>query len=121
LFNLSAELIFGYKAIEVIGKPMDILLPPSMVEIHRNILTHLLISAKTTIPVRESKEFWGRCKDGTIFPCQVSLSKIHHIDKVIFVAFIMAYTARKSVKPDQKEHIERVFAESEMKQKNTNC
>jgi PAS domain S-box-containing protein len=113
LFNLSAELIFGFKAIEVIGKPLDILLPPFMVEIHRKILTHLLISAKTTIPINEPKEFWGRRKDGTIFPCKVSISLTYRSDRMVFVVVMGALPEELLAETDRQENREINVEENE--------
>src|SRR5690606_21387180 len=45
LFNNGAEQIFGYRADEVIGQPLDLLVPEAQREVHREHIARLATSA----------------------------------------------------------------------------
>lgn len=77
LFNAAAEEMFGYAADEVVGKPLDVLIP----ERHRDRhYRHVGQFADSPIRSRQMFERGGRitglARDGTEFPVEVSISKI---------------------------------------------
>ena len=77
LFNRGAEEIFGYAADEVLGEPLDILLPERHREAHRR---HVRAFAET-LPVRarrmgERDEVAGLRKDGEEFPAEAAIWKL---------------------------------------------
>lgn len=74
-FNPSAEGIFGYKAIEVIGKSINLLLPSSLHEIHQQHIKHFGQADDTKRLMNQRDQIRGRRKDGTYFPAEASISK----------------------------------------------
>jgi two-component system cell cycle sensor histidine kinase/response regulator CckA len=98
LFNTSAERIFGYTAAEVLGQPLDILVPPHLVEAH-----HEHIRAFAAVPERSQEmserhgEFVGRRKDGTEFPTDASIAKLYQAEQTIFTIFLQDISARKQL------------------------
>ena len=76
LFNQGAERVFGYAAAEVIGKPLDILLPERMTEAHRRQVADFAKSSLSARPMRERNPIRGRRKDGSEFPAEASISKV---------------------------------------------
>lgn len=77
LFNRGAEEIFGYATDEVLGEPLDILLPERHREAHRR---HVRAFAETE-PVRarrmgERDEVAGLRKDGEEFPAEAAIWKL---------------------------------------------
>jgi PAS domain S-box-containing protein len=76
LFNQGAERVFGYRAQEVIGKPLDILLPRHLAARHRQEVADFAASGQTARPKRERPQIRGRRKDGTEFPAEASISKV---------------------------------------------
>ncbi len=95
LFNKGAERIFGYIAAEVIGKQLDILLPPSIVEIHRNHVSNFHKSDEMQRQINERTEISGQRKDGSIFPCEASISKTIYEGITIFATILRDITERK--------------------------
>ena len=76
LFNRGAEGIFGYSASEVLGKPIDLLLPEHVREDHR--VRHIPGFIDATISARnmgERMEVMGRRKHGELFPAEVAISR----------------------------------------------
>ena len=67
LFNKSAEEIFGYRADEVMGRPLDLLLPARVSEAHRQHIRGFAAEPETARRMAERRELSGRRKDGTEF------------------------------------------------------
>ena len=75
LFNQGAEKIFGYRANEVLGKPLAILLPLQYVEAHTEHVQKFASSFDFLRPMNKRSFIFGLRKDGTEFPAEASLSK----------------------------------------------
>jgi len=75
IFNPAAERIFGYRREEVIGQPLDRLLPLSSRGAHH---AHIDRFRHETVDRREMSEhgrIWGRRRSGELFPAEASISK----------------------------------------------
>lgn len=76
LFNQSAERIFGYKADEILGQHIEILVPVSLRAIHTEHI-HRFNSSNDSYRLMDTRsDLCGLRKDGTRFPASVSISKI---------------------------------------------
>lgn len=95
LFNKGAEKIFGYKAIEIIGKPLDVLLPSRYREIHRQHVVGFGWSSNTARRMGDRREIFGLRKDGTEFPAEASISRLELQGEKIFTVFLRDITDRK--------------------------
>jgi PAS domain S-box-containing protein len=107
LFNQGAERIFGYEAAEVIGKPLDLLLPPDTHERHRE---HIRMFAGSPEPARrmgERSEVRGRRKNGEIFPAEASISKFQVDDRWFFTAVLRDVTDRYAAEREKAALLER--------------
>jgi PAS domain S-box-containing protein len=77
LFNQGGKRIFGYNdAAEVIGQPLDILLPLAASEVHRAHVHSFHSGTETARQMGERREISGRRKDGTNFPAEASIAKV---------------------------------------------
>ena len=76
LFNQGAERIFGFSAAEAIGKPLDILLPGRLAELHRRHIRDFMTSAQSARRMGERGDILGQRKDGTEFAAEASISKV---------------------------------------------
>ncbi|MFB2922152.1 PAS domain S-box protein [Aerosakkonema funiforme] len=95
LFNKGAEKIFGYKAIEIIDKPLDVLLPLRYREIHRQHVVGFGWSSNTARRMGDRREIFGLRKDGTEFPAEASISAMELEGEKIFTVFLRDITDRK--------------------------
>ncbi len=103
LFNQGAEKHFGYSADEVIGKPLNVLLPSSMAEIDTRYISNFLNADQTIRQMNEEVELFGRRKDGTIFPCEASVSKTKYSDKTVIVNVLRHMNKRKKELESHRE------------------
>ncbi len=95
LFNQGAENIFGYKAAEVLGQPLDILLPERFAAAHRHYIRDFQHSGEVARKMGERSEVFGRRKDGTEFPAEASISCLQLHEQVIFTVILRDITKRK--------------------------
>ena len=88
LFNQGSEKIFGYVASEVIGQPLEILLPRRLVQAHGEHLRGFARSSETARRMGDRQEIYGQRKDGTEFPAEASISKFEQKGRTIFTAIL---------------------------------
>ncbi|HVU00309.1 MAG TPA: PAS domain S-box protein [Polyangiaceae bacterium] len=75
LVNTRAESLFGYARAELLGRPMDLLVPERFRDVHRGHVA-AFFTGPTARPMRDGLELFGRRKDGTEVPIEVSLSPL---------------------------------------------
>jgi protein-histidine pros-kinase len=95
LFNQGAEKIFGYTPPEVLGRPLNLLLPQRFEEIHQQHITEFAGSAETARRMGERRDIYGRRKDGSEFPAEASISKLELAGASTFTVILRDITARK--------------------------
>ena len=96
LFNQGAEKIFGYRANEVMGEPLDILLPEVFREIHRRHVENYRNSHKKARTMsNRNVNIYGRRKHGEEFPAEASISKLQTQDGIIFTVMLQDITERQ--------------------------
>jgi PAS domain S-box-containing protein len=104
LANPMAEKIFRYEPGELVGRPISMLIPDRLRDVHDRHLAGYMDSPKTR-PMGAGLELMGRRKDGSEFPVEVSLSHAAAGDNPLAVAFVSDITQRK--------HSEAALRESE--------
>ena len=75
LFNPGAEKIFGYEAEEIIGKPLNLLLPQRYRSRHAADVKEFRSAPDVLRPMAHRSTIYGLRKDGTEFPAEASISK----------------------------------------------
>lgn len=74
--NRRAETLFGYARDELLGQPMEILLPDALREKHRHVLRKAYARQPKSRPMGAGLELVARCKDGRILPVEISLAPL---------------------------------------------
>ena len=96
LFNQGAEEIFGYHAVEVIGQPLDILLPEIFRQVHRQ---HIAEFGKGKEPARQmaqrSSKVFGLRKNGQEFPAEASVARLQTREGLLFTVMLKDITERQ--------------------------
>jgi PAS domain S-box-containing protein len=106
LFNQGAERIFGYQAAEVIGRPLDLLLPPDVHEVHREHIRQFAGSRDSARRMGERSEVRGRRKTGEIFPAEASISKFDVGGRHVFTAVLRDVTDRRAAEEERARLLE---------------
>ncbi len=96
MFNQGARHIFGYSAEEVMGQPLDMLVPESVRAMHRGHVENFDRSQKISrVMMSERGEIMGRRKGGTEFPAEASISKLDLGGQKIFTVNLRDVSERK--------------------------
>ncbi|HEY9163959.1 MAG TPA: PAS domain S-box protein [Magnetovibrio sp.] len=116
MFNPAAEGIFGYRADEVIGKNLSILMPPHEAREHDAHLESYHHSGQAKI-IGYGREVMGQRKDGTQFPIDLAVNEVKIDGKRFFTGVVRDITDRKRAEhalidaKDQAERANRVKSE----------
>lgn len=94
-FNRASERMFGYKAEEVIGKSINILMTKTDSGLHDRHLDRYLKTGQTKI-IGVGREVMARDIHGREFPIELSISELTSSGKVIFTSFMHDISQRKA-------------------------
>jgi PAS domain S-box-containing protein len=94
--NAKVEEMFGYRELELIGQPIEILVPERLREKHRGERREYLKIPRSR-PMGFGRDPIGRRKDGTEFPIEVSLSHIGTKQGGLVTGFITDITERRNL------------------------
>jgi PAS domain S-box-containing protein len=93
-FNPACEKLFGYRAVEVIGQNVRMLMPPPYRDEHDRYLENYHRTGERKI-IGIGREVTGQRKDGTTFPMNLSVGETEQEGESIFVGIIHDLTERK--------------------------
>lgn len=85
--NRRAEEIFGYEPGELVGRPVDDLLPEGLRQVHGAHRTRYRVEPRTRA-MGTGQILFGLRNDGTEFPIEVSLSPIRADDSLQIIAMV---------------------------------
>ena len=108
-YNPACEQLFGYRADEVIGQNVKMLMPPPYREEHDEYLHRYRTTGNKRI-IGIGREVEGRRKDGSTFPMELSVGEARPGGQQVFVGIIRDITARKSA--EQSLRVAKEQAES---------
>lgn len=94
-FNSDAETIFGYSASEILGQPLEVLLPERYRETHQQHMQNFSAAPEISRLMGKRRELWGLRKDGTEFPAEASISKLLENGDATFTTILRDITTRK--------------------------
>ena len=106
--NPSSERIFGYAKGELIGKPMETLIPKKVREQHHHYREQFHKNP-TPRSMGIGRDLMALRKDGTEFPVEISLSHTESNNKFLVMAFIIDITQRKKAENALKQSEEQLI------------
>ena len=106
LVNTHAELLFGYDAQELLGQSVEVLVPESLRHKHVQHRDEFRAEPRTR-PMGSGLELFGRRKDGSVFPIEISLSPTEDADGFFVTASIRDISDRKKAQEALRQSEER--------------
>src|SRR3984885_12564714 len=94
LANPATRRIFGYDPVEIVGKPMTMLMPEMMRKLHDNGFRRYLSTGKRHLNW-QGVEVTAQRKDGQEFPVEVSFGELTSDGHKVFTGFIRDISERK--------------------------
>jgi PAS domain S-box-containing protein len=101
-FNAGASTVFGYPIDEVLGQPLDMLVPKGFRGGHH---AHMQRFAESPVQARrmgERREIVGLRRDGSEFPAEASISKLEAPDGPLFTVVLRDITERRRTEEDER-------------------
>ena len=95
LVNARAEKLFGYQRAELIGQPVELLVPERFKKQHPLHRERMLDSGQQSRQLCSGLELFGLRKDGSEFPAEISLSPIRTVDGLVVSSDIRDISERK--------------------------
>lgn len=110
LMNAEAERLFGYRQGELIGQPVETLMPPRFHGEHRR-LRQLFAYNPVSRPLGGSRDLVGLRKDGIEFPVEIGLNPIETPDGIVVLTVIIDISERQRIQRIKDEFVATVSHE----------
>jgi PAS domain S-box-containing protein len=100
LVNTRAEEMFGYRRAELVGQPLEILVPEAARAVHRELRAEYAASPRPR-PMG-TMALAGRRRDGSTFPAEISLSAIQTDEGMVVTAAVRDVTDRLTAQAERE-------------------
>ena len=102
LVNRRVEELFGYPRAELLGQDIELLVPVRLRDAHGRHRAHYLAAPRTR-EMGAGLELYGRRRDGTEFPVEISLSPLTEDDSTRVVTVIRDVSERRRSEEARRE------------------
>src|SRR5680860_326247 len=100
--NRQTELLFGYDRDDLVGRPVETLVPEPFRTVHWAHRANHVADSRTRV-MGAGLELTGRKRDGTEFPVDISLSHIGTGDDRVVIAAVRDLTARNEAEEGRRQ------------------
>lgn len=102
-FNQGAEEIFGYQRAEIIGKPLELLLPDRYREAHAVSVQEFASGAESSRRMGHRRPVSAKRKDGSEFPAEAAISRLQVGDSErVYTVVLRDITEQKFIEDAQR-------------------
>lgn len=109
MVNAQAERVFGYSRDEMLGQPLEILVPERFRQIHPG-LRQMFAADPRSRPMGGGRDLYARRKDGSEFPVEIGLNPIETDDGPMVLSAIVDISDRKQ----KEERIQAALREKDI-------
>jgi two-component system, sensor histidine kinase and response regulator len=113
-FNAAAELLFGHSAAQIVGQPLQILLPPESHAVHPGHLAAFAAQAQGARRMSPGRVVEGQHRSGRRLQLEVGIARVVHGDGWRFTAVARDVSARLALEAElarYRDHLEATVAE----------
>lgn len=104
LVNPQTENLFGYSQAELLGQPVEMLVPDAARNDHP-ALRATFFSNPSIRPMGAGRDLFGRRKDGTEFPVEIGLNPVYTENELLVLGSIVDITERKRAEDQSRQHL----------------
>jgi len=97
--NQASELLFGYSADEMLGQPVELLVPPGLGDIHAELRSTFGENPEPR-PMGSQRDLHAISKEGTKIPVEIGLSPIHTARGLLVLCIVIDLSLRKRMEED---------------------
>lgn len=105
LANARAQDMFGYSQDEMVGQPIELLVPADKMHSHQDYRLQYLKSPQTR-PMAKLQQLWAQRKDGSRFPAEVGLTYLKDDPVVSVLATVTDVTMAREVQQNLQTSVE---------------
>lgn len=99
-YNRAAERIFGWNPVQVMGRPLDLLIPERFRPQHREHVRRFGETGTTTRRMGESTVLHGLRANGEEFPIEASISQLDTAEGKLFTVILRDVTERERTRQE---------------------
>ncbi|HYO56144.1 PAS domain-containing sensor histidine kinase [Archangium sp.] len=102
LFNQGAERIFGYSSEEMLGQPLDVLIPERFRERHRQVMANFARGPSVARRMGERRSIFGLRNGGEEFPAEAAISNLELEGQKLLTVILRDISLQRRVVEEQR-------------------
>ena len=108
LYNRAAEGVFGWKAADVLGRPLELLIPERFRAVHAEHVKRFGRTGVTSRHMGGASVLYGRRASGEDFPVDASISQLNTTEGKLFTVILRDVTAKVKAEQDNARLVARL-------------